>query len=73
MRFPVTEGYTLVIPRRLAVDWGDVTTQERLAILALVDEVKSQLAGMNCTRRLQPRDQWKGQQRVRLFSTFTCM
>ena len=41
--FPVTEGHTLVIPRRLAVDWGDVTTQERLAILALVDEVKSQL------------------------------
>ena len=36
-------GPSLVILRRLAVDWGDVTTQERLAILALVDEVKSQL------------------------------
>jgi diadenosine tetraphosphate (Ap4A) HIT family hydrolase len=41
--FPVSEGHTLVIPRRLAADWDAVTSDERLAILALVDEVKAQL------------------------------
>ncbi|MEZ5118407.1 MAG: HIT family protein [Candidatus Nanopelagicales bacterium] len=41
--FPVSEGHTLVIPRRLAIDWDAVTTDERLAILALVDQVKVQL------------------------------
>ena len=41
--FPVSEGHTLVIPRRLAIDWDTVTMDERLAILALVDQVKVQL------------------------------
>ncbi len=41
--FPVSEGHTLVIPRRLAIDWDAATTDERLAILALVDQVKAQL------------------------------
>ncbi|WP_437971076.1 DEAD/DEAH box helicase family protein [Sorangium sp. So ce260] len=42
-RFPVSRGHTLVIPRRLIATWFDATPDERTALFALVDEVKSQL------------------------------
>ncbi|WP_437819418.1 HIT domain-containing protein [Sorangium sp. So ce1078] len=42
-RFPVSPGHTLVIPRRLIATWFDATPDERTALFALVDEVKSQL------------------------------
>ena len=42
-RYPVSEGHTLVIPRRLIGTWFEATPEERTAIFALVDEVKAQL------------------------------
>ncbi|MEI6621108.1 MAG: HIT domain-containing protein, partial [Actinomycetes bacterium] len=44
-KFPVSSGHTLVIPRRTVVDWWQATPAERLALLALVDEVKADLDG----------------------------
>jgi diadenosine tetraphosphate (Ap4A) HIT family hydrolase len=40
---PVTEGHTLVIPRRAVATWFDATHEERVAIFALVDVVRSEL------------------------------
>lgn len=42
-RDPVTDGHTLVIPKRLVVDFFGATDAERLALFALVDEVKRAL------------------------------
>ena len=39
-RFPVTEGHTLVVPKRVVATWFEATRQEQLAILDLIDEVK---------------------------------
>ena len=41
--FPVSDGHTLVIPKRLVATWFEATREEQLAILELVDEVKAQL------------------------------
>ena len=41
--FPVTEGHTLVITRRLVATWFEATRAEQLAVMALVDEVKAAL------------------------------
>ena len=41
--FPVTEGHTLVITRRLVASWFEASAEERLAVMALVDEVKTAL------------------------------
>ncbi len=41
--FPVTEGHTLVITRRLVATWFEATRAEQLAVLELVDEVKAGL------------------------------
>ena len=41
--YPVTEGHTLVITRRLVATWFDATPDEQRAVLALMDEVKSGL------------------------------
>jgi diadenosine tetraphosphate (Ap4A) HIT family hydrolase len=56
--FPVTPGHTLVIPKRLVVDWFEASHEEQTAIFELVDVVKAQLdaefnpdgynIGMNC-------------------------
>jgi diadenosine tetraphosphate (Ap4A) HIT family hydrolase len=56
--FPVSPGHTLIIPRRLVVDWFEATRDEQAAIFELVDEIKAQLdsefqpdgynIGMNC-------------------------
>lgn len=40
---PVTDGHTLVVPKRLVVDFFETTDAERLALFALVDEVKRAL------------------------------
>jgi diadenosine tetraphosphate (Ap4A) HIT family hydrolase len=40
---PVTEGHTLVIPKRAIATWFDATDEERVAIFALVDVVKAAL------------------------------
>jgi diadenosine tetraphosphate (Ap4A) HIT family hydrolase len=42
-RDPVSDGHTLVIPKRLVVDFFGTTDDERLALFALVDEVKRSL------------------------------
>jgi superfamily II DNA or RNA helicase/diadenosine tetraphosphate (Ap4A) HIT family hydrolase/HKD family nuclease len=42
-RYPVTEGHTLVVSRRVVTTWWEATDQERRDILALVDEVKGLL------------------------------
>ncbi len=41
--FPVTEGHTLVITRRVVASWFEASAEERLAVMALVDEVKAGL------------------------------
>jgi diadenosine tetraphosphate (Ap4A) HIT family hydrolase len=38
---PVSPGHTLVVPRRVVATWFDASPEERTAIVALVDEVKS--------------------------------
>ena len=38
--YPVTEGHTLVIPRREVPTWFDATPDERRALMDLVDDVK---------------------------------
>ncbi|MCB9796683.1 MAG: HIT domain-containing protein [Alphaproteobacteria bacterium] len=42
-KYPVSEGHTLVIPRREVADWFGATREEQLAILELIDAVKEQL------------------------------
>ncbi len=42
-RFPVATGHTLVIPKRIVTNWWDADDDERSALFALVDEVKSGL------------------------------
>jgi diadenosine tetraphosphate (Ap4A) HIT family hydrolase len=42
-RYPVNPGHVLVITRRLTPDWWACTTDERHALLALVDEAKALL------------------------------
>ena len=41
--FPVTEGHSLVIPKRVVATWFEATREEQRAILDLVEEVKRQL------------------------------
>ena len=41
--FPVSDGHTLVITKRLVPTWFEATREEQLAILELVDEVKARL------------------------------
>jgi diadenosine tetraphosphate (Ap4A) HIT family hydrolase len=41
--FPVTEGHTLVIPKRHAVSLFDLSPEEQAALWRLVAEVRSQL------------------------------
>ncbi len=42
-RFPVATGHTLVIPKRIVTNWWDADDDERSALFALVDQVKSGL------------------------------
>lgn len=41
--FPVSEGHTLIIPRRLVATWFEASRAEQLAILDLIDDVKRDL------------------------------
>lgn len=41
--YPVSPGHTLVIPKRHTASFIETTTEERLALLALLDEAKQQL------------------------------
>ena len=41
--FPVSPGHTLVIPHRHFPDWFDATNAERQALMALADEIRTQL------------------------------
>lgn len=43
--FPITQGHTLVIPRRHVASFFEVTAEERSAMLALLDRAKSVLDG----------------------------
>ena len=40
-RYPVSPGHTLIVTRRVIPDWFAATQEERLAVLSLVDEVKT--------------------------------
>lgn len=40
---PLFPGHTLVVTRRLVVDWWEATTEERLAIFSLIDVVRAEL------------------------------
>lgn len=42
-RYPVSEGHTLVIPKRLVVTWFDASPDEQRALLELVGVVKERL------------------------------
>jgi diadenosine tetraphosphate (Ap4A) HIT family hydrolase len=42
-RFPVSPGHTLIVIRRLVGDWFSATSEEKLAVLDLVESVKRQL------------------------------
>jgi diadenosine tetraphosphate (Ap4A) HIT family hydrolase len=42
-KYPVTEGHTLVIPRRLIGTWWEASPDERSDLIALVDEVRAAL------------------------------
>jgi diadenosine tetraphosphate (Ap4A) HIT family hydrolase len=41
--FPITDGHTLVIPKRHVASFFDATEGERQELLSLIDEVKEQL------------------------------
>ena len=38
--YPVSDGHTLVAPRRHVASWFELTPEERAAIIDLIDEVK---------------------------------
>jgi superfamily II DNA or RNA helicase/diadenosine tetraphosphate (Ap4A) HIT family hydrolase/HKD family nuclease len=40
---PVSDGHSLVIPRRVITSWWDATAYEKLALFELVDTVKAEL------------------------------
>lgn len=44
--FPVSPGHTLVITRRIVETWFDASPDEQAGIMALVNEVKAMLDGM---------------------------
>jgi diadenosine tetraphosphate (Ap4A) HIT family hydrolase len=41
--FPVADGHTLVVARRVVRDWFEATREKQLAVIDLVDAVKRQL------------------------------
>jgi len=41
--YPVGDGHTLIVPRRLIGNWWEITAEERQDLLALLDEVRDQL------------------------------
>lgn len=41
--FPLTQGHTLIVPRRHVASFFDLTTNERLAMLSLLDQAKATL------------------------------
>ena len=57
-KFPVSPGHLLIIPRRHALDWFDLSADEQAAVAELINEGKAWLAqrhqpdgyniGMNC-------------------------
>ena len=56
--FPISPGHLLIIPKRHAADWFDLSPAEQQAVMALIEEGKSWLEahhrphgyniGMNC-------------------------
>src|SRR5487761_1169615 len=42
-RFPVSQGHSLVVPRRVIGTWWEASVEERADMLALVDELKRRL------------------------------
>ena len=41
--FPLTQGHTLIVPRRHVASFFELTTNERLAMLSLLDQAKATL------------------------------
>jgi diadenosine tetraphosphate (Ap4A) HIT family hydrolase len=44
--FPLTQGHTLIVPRRHVASFFELTTNERLAMLGLLDQAKATLDTM---------------------------
>jgi diadenosine tetraphosphate (Ap4A) HIT family hydrolase len=42
--FPVSRGHALILPRRHTASWGELTDDEKAAILAGIDHVRAQIA-----------------------------
>lgn len=38
--FPISNGHTLILPKRHIVSWFDASTSERISLFELLDEVK---------------------------------
>jgi diadenosine tetraphosphate (Ap4A) HIT family hydrolase len=51
---PLFPGHTLVVPFRLIPDWWSASTAERLAAIALVDQVRADLLDDDRRRVLLP-------------------
>ncbi len=42
-KFPVTDGHALVVTRRIVPDWNGASREEKVAVMALVEEVMALL------------------------------
>jgi diadenosine tetraphosphate (Ap4A) HIT family hydrolase len=45
--FPVSPGHALVVPRRHAAGWADLTAEEKAAIFAAVDPLRAVIAALH--------------------------
>jgi diadenosine tetraphosphate (Ap4A) HIT family hydrolase len=41
--FPISPGHSLIIPRRHVASFFDITVQERMALLEILDQAKAQI------------------------------
>ena len=41
--FPITDGHTLILPKRHVGSWFDTSTEEKTALFALLDQAKKNL------------------------------
>jgi diadenosine tetraphosphate (Ap4A) HIT family hydrolase len=49
--YPVSEGHTLVIPKRHVETWFEATAEEQAGLMALVDVVRRRLSGAQAMAR----------------------
>ena len=46
-KFPVSPGHLLIIPKRHALDWFDLTAEEQAAVTELINQAKAWLEAKN--------------------------